>query len=110
MPTTKPTPKKPTHGGARAGAGRPPSTGRRGGPQTVIRWSQEERDGVVKGVGTADAIAGIARDVMLELAPHYDSVSASLYPTETFADFVAVAVGKELRARNGGSIEPRRKA
>lgn len=57
-----------TRGGARPGAGRPATTNRATGPQTVIRWSAEEHAEVVAKAGDAKAVAAQGRRLLLAWA------------------------------------------
>jgi hypothetical protein len=112
MPTTKPKPKKSTRGGARPGAGRKPRGSEAARP-VMVPLAPEERGELEGFVGDGE-LATFIREAALEkarsldLAAHREAIESVLYPTETFEQFVALAVTKELRARNGGSIEPLR--
>lgn len=53
------------------------------------------------------ALGDLLLSSALAVAAHRQAIESVLFTNETYADFVSLAVSKELRARNGGSIEPR---
>jgi hypothetical protein len=108
MPTSSPKPKKPTHGGARAGAGRKPEDNAARAIWTLRVTEADEARRAASGEKATDYLRG-ALAARYRLDDHREAIESVLYPTETYDDFIRDAVVKEIRARNGGALAPRRK-
>ncbi len=85
-------PRKPTRGGARPGAGRRPTTGRRAGRAITLRVSDDENRALTAAAGSSSAVGGYLRGAGLALPLIVDALD-SAGDTLTGEEACGIALG-----------------